>query len=457
MFFLGIDVGGTSTDCIMMDQERRVVAAAKQRTTTDVISGIEKIIGKIFRQAKVKGQAIEAVMIGTTHCYRALQECKNLAKVCAIRIGQAKGSIPPLYEATDSLRQAMGLTYFELDGGHQVDGNSLGLAPSYDELKRFLHAIRHQNVDSFAITSTFSSINSKHEQLVAGWIRDILGEQHALTLSHELGSIGLIERENAAILNAALAKITLQVLRGVREVLGRYGIEAKLFVTQNDGSLMSFDYAINYPIRTLKSRATNSFRGAAFLTRHNNCVIVNVESNETHVGVLEDGFPKVRWSKTQIANIHANVQMPEIVTVDIDRSDQVDDGMLDRLYQVVQRFQPRYQPLPILFVGEGSSQIASRFKFPWADVIQPEYYQYVSAIGACIAPISGSVDRMYWLQAGLSREDAEEMAKQEAVHEAVRAGADPDSVTIQTIKAAPLAYIPNQVLRIQVRAVGSIV
>ncbi|WCK52618.1 hydantoinase/oxoprolinase N-terminal domain-containing protein [Aneurinibacillus sp. Ricciae_BoGa-3] len=456
MIRIGIDVGREKTDGVVMDQRFHILTSASQRTTPDVMTGIQLIITQLLKQANVSPYNIKAVMVGTNLFLDALQEEKTLAQVCTVRVSQAKGSITPLYEGSELFRKAIGLVYCELQGGHEVDGRESESLPSRPALDTFLQSISSHCFDAFAITSTFSPVNDSHERMVMGWIQETLGKEHSFTLSHELGSIGFLQRENTAILNAALSRIMKEALQGLDQLLHKLGIDAGIYLVQNDGSLMSYDYALRYPIRALYSGMTTSLRGASFLTQLNDCIVIDMTTEATRIGVLEDGFPKDRWKNATIAGIHVNIPMPELVTLPFGGKHSISDDQLDAVFDVMQRFQPQYDPLPIVIVGEGSEELAKKFRFPWADVVQPPNYMHVSAIGACIAPISGNVDRMYWLK-GMEREDAVEMATQEAVQEAIRSGATLESVTAKSIKATPLAYIPSQALRVQVKAIASLV
>jgi N-methylhydantoinase A/oxoprolinase/acetone carboxylase beta subunit len=453
MIRLGIDVGREKTDGVVMDQRSQILTSASQPTTPDVMSGIQSMIVQLLNQSDVSPLDIKAVMIGTNLFLDSLLEGRNLSKVCAIRILQAKGSIPPLYEGSEVFRKAIGLVDYELLGGYEVDGRMSKSLPYRPDLDKFLQSIHSQRIDAFAITSTFAPVNDSHERMVMGWIQERLGKEHSFTLSHELGSIGFLERENAAILNAALSLVMKRGLQGLEHLLQRLSIHAGVYLVQNDGSLMSYDYALRYPIRALFSGMTTSLRGASFLTQLNECIVIDVGRKVTNIGLLEEGFPKERWQKTPIAGIQVNVPVPEIVTFPFGGEHPVSDDNLDSVYEAIQRFQPRYDPLPIVFVGEGSKDLAVKFRFPWSDVIHPPYYAHVRAIGASIAPVSGNVDRMYWLK-GMEKEAAVKMATQEAIQEAIYAGASPRSVIIKSLKVTPLAYIPSQALRVQVKATG---
>ena len=98
---VGIDVGGTNTDAVLMDGTQ-VLAAVKQATTADVTSGIVEAIDELRRGHHFDGQQITAVMIGTTHFINALVEAKRLAPTAALRLGlPATRALPPLVDWPD--------------------------------------------------------------------------------------------------------------------------------------------------------------------------------------------------------------------------------------------------------------------------------------------------------------------------------------------------------------------
>jgi hypothetical protein len=98
--------------------------------------------------------------------------------------------------------------------------------------------IRAGGNQSVGVASIFSPLDPAHEELAG----DILAEEcpgAAVTLSHRLGRIGLLERENAALLNAALAGLARDTIAGFRAAIAATGIDAPLYLTQNDGTATS--------------------------------------------------------------------------------------------------------------------------------------------------------------------------------------------------------------------------
>ena len=114
----------------------------------------------------------------------------------------------------------------------------------------------------------FSTIRSDHELAIAQLCREVMGEDIHISISSEIGSMGLIERENATILNAALHRVARQLTEGFAKSLTEEGISnAEVYLSQNDGTLMTMEHAQRYPILTIACGPTNSIRGASYLSQ----------------------------------------------------------------------------------------------------------------------------------------------------------------------------------------------
>src|ERR1043165_937800 len=92
---IGIDVGGTNTDAVLLE-DGRVVHAVKTPTTAYVTGGLVDALEALAPHPAVAGHAIDGVVIGTTHFVNAVVQCRGLTPVAAIRIGLPTGtSLPP--------------------------------------------------------------------------------------------------------------------------------------------------------------------------------------------------------------------------------------------------------------------------------------------------------------------------------------------------------------------------
>jgi integrase len=244
-----------------MDGER-VVASFKAPTSPDVMTGVSESLNGALTQSGVPAQAIDVVMLGTTHFTNAVVQRRGLAPTAAVRLGlPATEALPPMVDWPPELREAIGNRYYFAHGGHEFDGRVITpLDP--DELRRIARDIAKRRIRTVAITSVFSPVNTEVERQAGEIIAAAVPGAH-VTLSSDIGRIGLLERENAAIMNARLRDLSKKVMGAFRAALDRSGIKGRFFLTQNDGTLMDAGFAERFPVLTSASGPTNSMRGAA--------------------------------------------------------------------------------------------------------------------------------------------------------------------------------------------------
>jgi N-methylhydantoinase A/oxoprolinase/acetone carboxylase beta subunit len=373
----------------------------------------------------------------------------------------------------------------------------------------------------------FSPVNATHEKRAGEIVSNVFGDGIPITLSHEIGSIGLLERENAAALNGALVNVADNAISGFEESIRRSGLTStKIFLTQNDGTLMTVDYARKYPIRTIASGPTNSMRGAAFLTGLSDGVIVDIGGTTTLAGAIVHGFPRESGVAVEIGGARTNFRMPDLLAVScgggtivsfdkegnsakvgpqsvgfritkdsygwngntLTTTDvalglgyaKIDDPdcdpervkrafgeqelsrALDRILAIfeesIDRIKTSADPVPVVLVGGGGIIIPSSYygKFKGVSkIIRPDHFQYANAIGATIAQASGEVDGIYDLDK-MTREQALVKAKEEAIADAINAGADSSTVEIVETEELPLSYLPGTAIRIRAKAIGKL-
>ena len=123
---LGVDVGGTNTDAVVVDRDDRLIAKAKIPTTSDVTSGIAMAVGSVLGRAKVEPARITHAMLGTTHATNAILERRRLRRVAVIRLGApATHAVRPLFGWPDDLRAAVSVGETIVGGGIEFDGREL--------------------------------------------------------------------------------------------------------------------------------------------------------------------------------------------------------------------------------------------------------------------------------------------------------------------------------------------
>ncbi|GAA3034333.1 hydantoinase/oxoprolinase family protein [Actinokineospora globicatena] len=509
---IGIDVGGTNTDAVLMDA-RRVLAEVKTSTTPDVTSGIVTAIAELRKASPFDPLDVRAVMIGTTHFINAIVEANRLAPTAAVRLGlPATRALPPLVGWPEHLVAAIKGEGYLCHGGNEYDGRLISHLDR-DEIKRVADDIALKGIRSIAVSSVYSPANPELEVEVG----DILSEHIpgvAVSLSHELGRMGLLERENATIINACLRELAGHICDGLSGALTDAGIRAPLFLSQNDGTLMDVDFARRYPVATFASGPTNSMRGAAFLSGLGDCAVIDVGGTTSDIGILQNGFPREATTEVSVSGIRTNFRMPDVLSIGIGGGSRVrlgeptvgpdsvgyrirqeglvfggdtltatdiavaagiaeigdpslvahlDSSLVDavlahmsrEIASAVDRMRTSATPLPVVAVGGGNILVPEMLEGS-GKVHRPEHSGVANAIGAAIAQVGGEVDRMFAVASG-TRESVLDAAKQEAVDRAVAAGARPQTVQIVEVEEVPLAYLPGNVTRIRVKAVGDLV
>ncbi|MFC4078484.1 hydantoinase/oxoprolinase family protein [Amycolatopsis samaneae] len=512
---IGIDVGGTHTDAIVMDGDR-VVATVKCLTTEDVTTGIVAALRVLREQSEVDPKDVRAVMIGTTHFINALVEANRLAPTAALRFGlPATAALPPMVDWPDSLVTAVGGRSYLCHGGVEFDGQDIADLDE-DEIRRAAHDMLSHGVRSVAVSSVFSPVSAEHE-LRAAELLAAEAPELDVSLSHEIGRLGLLQRENATIINAALREMAAQIVDGLAAAVHGAGITAPLYLSQNDGTLMEVDYARRYPVATFASGPTNSMRGAAFLSGLTDCAVVDVGGTTTDVGVLRHGFPREAATEVVVAGVRTNFRMPDVLSIGLGGGSLVHGtgaadvavgpdsvgyrltdralvfggdtltatdiavaaGILDigergrvrhlakdfvaavladietKVARTVDRMRSSRERPPVVVVGGGGILVPDTLEGA-GTVHRTEHFAVANAIGAAIAQVGGEVDRIYPIEPG-RREAVLDAAKQEAVDRAVAGGADPGRVRIVDIDEIPIAYLPGNATRVRVKAVGDLV
>src|ERR1700756_4416284 len=119
---IGIDVGGTNTDAVLIE-EGKVGRAVKAPTSEDVTTGILDSLKSLGATGVLKGKRIDGVMIGTTHFINAVVQRRQLTKVAALRLGMpASASLPPFCDWPEDLAALVRGGVWMVEGGHEYDG-----------------------------------------------------------------------------------------------------------------------------------------------------------------------------------------------------------------------------------------------------------------------------------------------------------------------------------------------
>jgi len=363
-----------------------------------------------------------------------------------------------------------------------------------------------------AVSSVFSPVTADMELRAA----EILAEEVPdlrISLSHQIGRVGFLERENATVMNACLVHLAAAVVSSFRRALAELKITAPFFISQNDGTLMSPQHVERYPVLTFASGPTNSMRGAALLAGLKEAMVVDIGGTTSDVGMLLRGFPREAALSVDIGGARTNFRMPDVLAIGLGGGSLVrDDGarigpdsvgyeltskalvfggneltttdivvaagledigdksrvnhlmastikaalatMHRMVDTAVDRMKTSALPLPVILVGGGAILVSEKLPSS-SEIVRPKHSSVANAIGAAIAQVGGEVDRIFAVE-GTTRDAVMDIAKTEACERAVAAGASRSTVNIVDVEDVPLAYLPGNATRIRVKAVGDL-
>lgn len=509
---IGIDVGGTNTDAVLIDGAGAVLASIKVATTVDPLDGIREALRGVLDGQDAS--LVSRAMLGTTHPANAIIQRQGLDKVGVLRLALPSSTAVNVGAAwpQDIRDVVLGPTAI-IEGGHEYTGAEIS---PLDEtaVRRLANEAVAAGCKAIAVSGAFSPASPEHELRSAEIILDEIGDALSVSLSHQVGALGLLERENATILNASLLTVSHAVVYGFQTALSDNSLDVKAYLTQNDGTLMTAEQAAKNPVLTLASGPTNSMRGACALAGVNDAIVVDVGGTSADAGILVDGFPRESTAAVEVGGVRTNFRMPDLISIGLGGGTIVRDeatglrigpdsvgyavstealcvggstltlsdislaaGRLEgfgdaslvsdldadlvarstawvdeQISILADRMKSSRDAVPLLAVGGGAHLVPESLDGV-SEVVQPPHHGVANAYGACISEASGSVDKVYSYDID-GREECIDDARAAAVALAVESGADPADTRITSVSEIPMTYVPGGGCRVVVKAVG---
>ncbi|MFK7830264.1 MAG: hydantoinase/oxoprolinase N-terminal domain-containing protein [Congregibacter sp.] len=508
---IGIDVGGTHTDAVLLDQHK-VLASTKALTSANVKDGVLDALDTVLADSGIGHRELTAVMIGTTQFTNAVIERRELAPTAIIRIALPSGEmIPPMLDWPEDIADAVGRNVYMVHGGKTYDGFSIA-ALNEQEIDAAIDDIGAKGIRRIAVSAVFSPSDPSQEIAVGERVRARIPDA-LLTLSHRIGGMGLLERENAAILNTSLLTLAGNVISAFGDALRERDIRCPFYISQNDGTLMSAEFAAEFPALTFSSGPTNSLRGASLLTQLSDAVVVDIGGTTSDIGVLQGGFPRQSNVAIRVGGVRTNFRMPDIQAIGLGGGSLVADaggtlgpqsvgyrllseglvfggdtltatdiavaagatGIGDascvagldsalvetavaRIHAIIDagidQMKSSREPVPVVLVG-GGSVLVSRSLSTASQLHRPEHSGVANAIGAANAQIGRELEQIVAYRR-TSRDQVLDQVQRQLSDELVAAGADLATVRIADIEETAISYMADESTRLRVKMVGDL-
>lgn len=325
---LGVDVGGTHTDLVLLDEadgsiEIEKVSSTPSNPALGVLNGVNRFIANGKPPA-----SIEFFAHGTTITTNALLEMRG-AKVGMLITGgyraiqeiqqQARDGNPFDYFFQRPTPLAPQSQTFDVGGRFDFEGNEL--APLDEEAVRAAaRALKAKDVSSIAIVYLFSYMNPSHEQRSRDLILAEWPEAHVSLSSDVLPRIREWPRMSTTLLNAYLEPVLVHYIASLSEGLDTGGVETQQrFLMQSNGGVMPFTAAVAgaKTVHTLFSGPAAGAQAAAWLAADDaktGLVTLDMGGTSCDIAFIEGGAP-LEVTEGEVARRRLDVPALDLTTI----------------------------------------------------------------------------------------------------------------------------------------------
>ncbi len=336
---IGIDTGGTCTDAVLYDFEtKQILACAKSATTHERLEiGISESLKKLPKD--LVGQ-VGCISLSTTLATNACVENKG-GRVCLIFVGVEEKTLLENgnkygFDGTKDMR------FLEGDPTKDIE-------PDWNALEEMIPEIL-DSYDSIAVSQVMARENNgAYEKEIRE--RILKHKKTTVICAYEIfKDLNVIKRGAGAFLNARLIPVIEEFFDAVHHVLEDADIKLPFMIMRSDGSLVSEQYARNYPVETLLCGPTASVKGASALMEGQQAVVVDMGGTTSDIALIKDGEPKTNPGGIRVGGWQTFVKGVEIDTFALGGDSQV-------LYHNQDLFLGDRRVLPISFLADGYPQV----------------------------------------------------------------------------------------------------
>lgn len=289
---IGIDVGGTFTDAVAIDNETyEVIAKLKIPTTHDegVAQGIVKIIQQLLSENGILPEEVVFIAHGTTQATNALLE-GDVAKVGIIGMGTGMDA--------RTARKETAIEHIELAPNKYLDSNHEFLDSSKltnQEIENRIQALVSKDCQVIVASEAYSVDDPENEERV---ITTAKRNQLYATGGHEISQLyGLKMRTRTAVVNASLIPKMMQTANMTESAVLDTNIQSNLMIMRCDGGVMSIDEVRQRPILTMLSGLAAGVAGALMYEKVSDGIFFEVGGTSVDISVIKNGKVMIKYAQ----------------------------------------------------------------------------------------------------------------------------------------------------------------
>ncbi len=293
---IGIDVGGTFTDAVVIDNETfELVGSAKIPTTHEakegVAAGIIQVLHKAMEECHVKPEDVVFIAHGTTQATNALLE-GDVAKVGIVTLGSGiQGAKSKSDTNIGNIELAPGKKLYtenEFVNTASSDGLEAGA-------EQALKKLQEKGAESMVVSEAFSVDDPANENQVMELCNR---EQIPATAGNDVSKLyGLKVRTRTAVINASILPKMLEVANMTESSIKNADIKAPLMVMRCDGGVMTVEEVRSRPILTILSGPAAGVAGALMYEKLTDGIFMEVGGTSTDISCVKDGNVVIKYAE----------------------------------------------------------------------------------------------------------------------------------------------------------------
>lgn len=292
---IGIDVGGTFTDAVAINNETyELIGAVKTPTThtakEGVAAGIVEVLHKVMEQYAIKAEDVTFIAHGTTQATNALLE-GDVARVGVVTLGQGIQGAKSRSDTT--------IGNIELAPGKFLNSENQYVDTSVSDvdqaIKTALEMLKKQDCTSFVAAEAFSVDDPARENRTVELCKEM---NLPGTATNDISKLyGLKIRTRTAVVNASIMPKMLEAATMTDASIKSAGIQSPLMVMRCDGGVMTVDEVRNRPILTILSGPAAGVAGALMYEKLTDGLFFEVGGTSTDISCVKDGKVMIRYAE----------------------------------------------------------------------------------------------------------------------------------------------------------------
>jgi len=308
---MGIDVGGTHTKAVAIDNAtHEIIGKSSVKTTHDdksgVAAGVVKAFQNCLREHDITPEEVVFVAHSTTQATNALIE-GDVATVGVIGMG-LKGSESFLARPQTKLKN------IDLGSGRKINiKNKYMYSEDIDEftVEKAVKDLKAEGAEVIVASEAFGVDDISGEQFVHYIAHDRMGME--TTIASDITKLyGLTRRTRTAAINASILPKMLNTANSTEQSVRQAGVNVPLMIMRGDGGVMEINEMKKRPVLTMLSGPAASVMGSLMYLRASNGVYFEVGGTTTNIGVIKNGRPAIDYSivgghRTYISSLDVRV------------------------------------------------------------------------------------------------------------------------------------------------------